>query len=160
MTSSTIDPIADGDPAPNTIAWAEAHGSKFSWTSAGDNHEPTHLYRAGVGWTYQLDEDRRGIILSVANTTMIDWHKAIYIMDDGVTARPFYVAGYKKPEHFAILHSFPTNFKADGTPKVRARDGRPVDYSNWMLGPSRAYHLKISPFVDVLNGPPPEATDG
>lgn len=85
----------------------------------------------------------------------------IFIIDDGKTALPYYSGGHQpgmlrtdidlslKQTHqdrtawerlpFEILTPFPVN------PDGRMRpDGRGViDYSDWLLGPKKCYHLKI-----------------
>ena len=74
-----------------------------------------------------------------------DATRAVYLLDDGHSVRPYYVAGWQNGDTSRImLHPFPVNVNDDGTPRLRADDGRPVDYGNWVLGPRRAYHLKIT----------------
>lgn len=71
-----------------------------------------------------------------------DAHQAVYLIDDGRSVGVFYVAGYSQERDRITLHPFPTGVDADGSPKM-APDGRPVDFASWLLGPRRAYHLKI-----------------
>lgn len=72
-----------------------------------------------------------------------DHLNAIYLIDDGESVTPFYVAGWNREASHVFLNPFPTN--PGGT--VKRPDGRTVDYSAWLLGPRRAYHLKVSPMV-------------
>lgn len=97
----------------------------------------------------EWDHETNGRVLVVTHVLgrLKDANRAIYLMDDGRTVTPWYVAGWGGEglaEGSIILHPFPTNYNADGTPRLRADDGRPVDFSNWQLGPRRAYHVKLS----------------
>ena len=141
-----------GTKVQSTLEWAREHGREFSYSAAFDNYEPTRNWTNGIGWEYdRVDADREsGIILDnpFGSFGFEGATKSIFLIDDGHTVRPFYVAGYHRglvgrDGPHTILHPFPTNFHDDGTPKLRADDGRPVDHSSWMLGPRRAYHLKI-----------------
>lgn len=128
-----------------TTEWARKHGEGFSWTCATDNYEPPRSYAHGEGWYY--DGETRGpgrsaIVLEAA-MALKDATKALYLIDDGITVRPFYVAGWHPDGVHVLLNELPVNVKADGTPRLRADNNRPVDFSNWMLGPRRAYHLKV-----------------
>lgn len=73
-----------------------------------------------------------------------DATNAVYLLDDGRTVRPFYVAGWSPDSDHILLHAFPTNYRPDGERKIRDDNGRPVDHGPWALGPRRAYHLKIT----------------
>lgn len=130
------------------VGWVNPHnGMRYvrnvQFTCALDNYEPmprttgsslleewqakdgTLIYRL-VGWQREKDAMR-----------------AVYLLDDGRSVRPYYVAGYSQERDRITLHQFPTNYRPDGTRKVRADNGQPVDHGTWMLGPRRAYHLKL-----------------
>jgi hypothetical protein len=64
-------------------------------------------------------------------------------MDDGTSVRPFHVAAYHPEQSHVIVHTFPVNVNADGSPRLRVDDGRPVSFDTWQLGPRRAYHVKL-----------------
>jgi hypothetical protein len=127
---------------PSTLEWAKDNGRPFHWSCALDNYEPTRNYGHGRGWEYDRVDNNRGpgIILDTTGTTL--GPNMVALVDDGLSVRPFYVAGWLTTELY--FHPFPTNVDSAGTPILRADDGRPVDYSNWMVGPSKVFHLKIS----------------
>jgi hypothetical protein len=131
------------------VGWVNPNtGVKYvrnvEFVSALDNYEPvpretgrslleewhetdgTIVYRL-VGWR----EERDAV-------------KSVYLIDDGRTVRPYYVAGWSTKNDRITLHPFPTNYHPNGEPKTRDDNGRPVDHGMWMLGPRRAYHLKIA----------------
>lgn len=129
----------------STLDWAREHGVPFSFTTLLTNHEPPRHYHNGHGWYYSLESTgETGIILADILPSGID---ATYLVDDGDTVRPYYVAGYgparEEEETYVLLRPFPTNTNPDGLAKWRADNGRPVDYSSWIHGPRRAYHLKV-----------------
>lgn len=131
---------------------------RLRWHTALDNYEPMPRDMAyGRAIEYNIrnpQRDERGVMLYAEETPrgwpegvqLKDAKRAVYILDDGQTVRPMYVAGYQEgnpsPLHpdgcepFIILHPFPTNGpRADGQGMA--------DFSTWMLGPRRAYHLKV-----------------
>jgi hypothetical protein len=127
----------------DTTEWARQHGHELRWNTQLDNHEPPRSWASGSLWTYTR-EDRGGEGIVIADVSELkDAHQATYIIDDGRTVKVFYVAAWHPEMRHVILHRLPTNFNEDGTPILRADDKRPVDYSNWMLGPRRSYHLKV-----------------
>lgn len=87
-----------------------------------------------------------------------DWkdaHRAVYVIDDGVTAQPMYVSGWHQDLNGRIyLESFPMNVHPDGTPRLRHGDHRPVDFSSWMLEARRAFHVKVTREIPALAGQP------
>lgn len=111
---------------------------------AMDNHEP--LPRRTTNGVLEEWTEADGTLNSYR---LAGWggereaHRAVYLVDDGRTVEPFYVAGYSQERDTITLHRFPVNFHPDGTPRMRADNGEQVDYSLWMHGPVRAYHLKI-----------------
>lgn len=120
--------------------------------------EPWHKnYREAVGELTRYSNENVTDALSIygADAFGRDWTDALYIVDDGQTVRPYYVACYRAAgtfthpyigEHDAhlVLHPFPTERTADGAPIMRA-DGSAVNYSTWMLSPRRAFHVKVRP---------------
>lgn len=77
--------------------------------------------------TYVL---RRGDLF--ANPT-----RSNYIIDDGDSVLITYVSGWSGDGLRIFLAPFPVNGD------LRPDTGRPVDMSNWMIGPRRTYHLKV-----------------
>lgn len=117
----------------------------FSWSTALDNYEPTRNHGSGKGTRYIMDGEMR-IRLEDGIDDLKDGVNAAYFVDDGRTVVPMYVAGWQpgNPSHpegcapSILLHPFPTNGR------IRPDNGRPADFSSWMLGPRKAFHLKVS----------------
>lgn len=133
--------------ATSTTDWAREHGTELRGWVALDNYEPTRNFAALTLWRYtRLDDDRGPGIIVEDRTELRDATHAVYLIDDGRTVEPYYVAGWGGlPEQtHVMLHPFPTNYGADGAPITRADNGRPVDFGTWMLGPRRAYHVKVT----------------
>jgi hypothetical protein len=143
-----------------TSEWARTNGTAYRWSAALTNHEPVSrdwatgtLYRYGA-----LDEVRGpGIILEDASG-LKDATKATYLVDDGRTVEVYFVAGWGPHDApgTLFLQPFPVNIDADGNQRVSPKDGRPIDFSNWQLGPRRAYHLKISAYPVGVTPPTSE----
>lgn len=121
----------------STVEWAREHGEHRHGTVALDNHEPTRDYAYVHCYRYSTDTVENGYIIDGA-LTWKDGRQAVYLMDDGCTVRPYYVAAYHPDHEYVIIHPFPVS---DG--RLRP-DGRPVDFSSWLLGPRRAYHVKLA----------------
>ena len=94
-----------------------------------------------------------------------DAHKATYLMDSGTTVVPCYVAGYRHGSRQVIhyhdqaeelfLQPFP--LEVDGAGRPRMRTDKPtvqVDFKQWMLPVTRAYHVKVDAHIPALNGEP------
>lgn len=94
------------------------------------------LYSAGERLPGGATPDHDVIVLDAADIGP-GASSAMYVVDDGTKVRPFYVAGWQ-PGGDVYLHPFPT---ADGA--IRPDNGRPVDYSTWIVTPRRAYHIKL-----------------
>lgn len=140
-----------------TSEWARTHGTPYRWSAALTNHEPVSRdWATGNLFRYDAIDDVRGpgIILEDASALKDATH-ATYLIDDGRTVDVYYVAGWGPTDApgTLFLQPFPTNYSADGTPRIRANDGRPVDFSNWQLGPRRAYHLKVSAYPAGVSPP-------
>lgn len=127
-----------------TTEWAIENGVHHSGYVALDNYEPAARSFARIEcFTYDMDDDRgSGWVISDV-TDLRDAHKAIYLMDDGRTVQPFYVAAWHPEGEHVILHPFPTNVDGEGNPRIRPDNGRPVDFDTWQLGPRRCYHVKL-----------------
>jgi hypothetical protein len=115
---------------------------KFKFYVPLDNHNTP---RSDAVWDAEVwerpDGDRTVRILGAADVFK-DAYRAFYLIDDGESVVPHYVAGFNPTTYpgAVFLHPFPTN---PGGRTMRADRPEPVDYSNWVLGPRRAYHLKI-----------------
>ena len=101
-----------------------------------DNHEPTRDFARIFGEVYAANDTAPQTVVLTPGADLKDAHRAVYLLDDGQTIRPHYVAGWNREDTTIYLHPFPTS---TGT----RPDGRPVDMSNWFLGPRRAYHVKL-----------------
>jgi hypothetical protein len=119
-------------------------GTVMWWTTDLDNHEPARQSTAGYGVQYiHKVNGHQGFKFWPEDIK--DPLNAVYVLDNGETAIPYYVTGWNSDSETAgvthvFLQPFPTN---PGGKEKRADDGRPVDYRNWMLGPRKCYHLKI-----------------
>jgi hypothetical protein len=143
-----------------TSEWARTNGVAYRWNAALTNHEPcSRDWAAGTLYRYgRLDEVRGpGIILEDASG-LKDATNATYLVDDGRTVEVYYVSGWgpRDAPDTIFLQPFPTNYEEDGTRRVSPRDGRPIDFGNWHLGPRRAYHLKVTPYPIGVTPPTSE----
>lgn len=132
-------------PVPDEPAF-ETTGIKYvtrPFTVATNNHEPPRqMIRAGVLRQFRNFSGRPTIEITWAVSHFgKEAHKALYLVDDGKTVVPHYVSGwnFEKDGDPMWLDAFPTN--PDG--ETRADNGRVIDYSDWMMGPKKAYHLKV-----------------
>jgi hypothetical protein len=127
----------------STTEWARAHGVHTVGTVALDNYEPCPRGVMSLDcYAYDIDGRTSGYVIDGA-MRLRDGNRAVYLIDDGRTVVPHYVAAWHPDGSHVIAHAFPTNYDADGNRVTRADDGRPVDYGTWMLGPRRAYHVKL-----------------
>jgi hypothetical protein len=130
----------------SALEWVRDSGPGTRFWCPLDNYEPgPRNVGAGVIWRYARTDAAGGAVL-----TWQDWprdaHRAIYLLDDGRTVTPHYVAGWPaddRPEPYLLLAEFPTNYHRDGRRRTRENDGRPVDMGLWALGPRRTFHLKL-----------------
>lgn len=99
-----------------------------------DNYEPARAFASGdlEEWHFPDDDHRPVTFLLTTELGMRLAHRAVYLLDDGETVRPFYVAGWRPDAPILYLHPFPTD-----------QGHRPGTFHGWTLGPHRAYHLKI-----------------
>jgi hypothetical protein len=103
-----------------------------------DNFRPVARETTTVrGSVHEMPGHRETVVLSQTEG-LKDPTASIYLLDDGDSVRPHYVAGWHPVTGDLYLHPFPLS---QGT---RPDNGRPVDMSGWALGPRRCYHLKIS----------------
>lgn len=113
-------------------------------------HEPWHrsyreatvtveVWWAGTVNAYGRTIDRDTYVLTYPDgDAPRDATDAIYVWDDGSQVIALYVAGHSPDGAKVYLMPFPTN----GAP--RADNGRPADFSTWILGPRRAFHVKVN----------------
>lgn len=118
-----------------------------------DNYEPCPRSEAnGYVVRYVKANGESGITLwrtdfgKVGSRIFDALHSAVFLVDDGRTVTPYYVAGYRPTDEpdALFLQPFPTNFNADGSPRMRGDRAEQVDMSGWALGPRKAYHVKLS----------------
>lgn len=128
-------------PSMSATEWAREHGTRHIWNCALDNYEPCPR-RQTSGELFAAIGHNGPIVVVVGIDELRDATSALYLIDDGRTVRPMYVAAWHPNEDHLILHDFPTNYDENGTRRTRP-DGRPVDFGMWQLGPRRTYHLKV-----------------
>lgn len=149
MTQSTQDgrPSNEYMLAQARAAIAEHGGTLVRWSAPLDNHEPARAWASGYGVCY-LRHGYEPWFRFWPGTQLRDLPRSILIIDDGKVALPYYCAGWNDKDTangYVLFQAFPTN--PDG--RTRPDNGQQVDFSTWVLGPRRAYHLKITP---VPNG--------
>lgn len=118
----------------------------FRFVAAMDNHQPVHRTEATgtlERWVWP-DDGRVSYRIPGGVSTFKGGERGIYLIDDGRTVLPLYVAGWPGTHDRLFLEAMPVNVNEDGTPRMRADRDEQVDYSTWMHGPARAYHLKIT----------------
>lgn len=134
-----------------TSEWARSNGTEHrAWTNT-TNYDPPRpddtrhftLYRYVHPTT-----DKPGAVIPGGLDLLRDVTNAVFLLDDGRTVEPFYVAGWHHRTRDVMLHPFPTNYDRHGQRLIRDDNGRPVDHGPWSLGPRRAYHVKIAA-VDI-----------
>jgi hypothetical protein len=116
----------------------------FKFTVALDNHEPFPRNQGfGEGEMYDTETVTNGVQIHDPHIEMFkDALKSIYLVDDGRTVTPYYVAGWSLDvgKGKVILHPFPCNPNGE----TRPDNGRVIDFTTWLHGPRRAYHLKVT----------------
>jgi hypothetical protein len=130
----------DEIPTPARLA------KTYTYVAAMDNHDPARHMQSGTveEWEWPDDESLSYRIPDGVSVFVKADSNIIFLLDDGRTVRALYVAGWSGAEDRLFLRPMPVGINDDGTPRLRADNGRPVDYSTWMLGPRRTYHLKIT----------------
>jgi hypothetical protein len=107
----------------------------YKFIAAADNYEPCpRNYLRGTLTTSQ-GYDSRSAIVTFENAPD-DARKAVYILDFGNRVEVQYVSGWAMNGSAIYLQPFPLS-------KGTLWDGRPIDMSGWMIGPRRAFHLKL-----------------
>lgn len=124
---------------------ARSHGRVVTWQAALDNHEPTRAVAWGHGAHYVHEVTGARGFKFWPGPQVRDPHQSVYLIDDGVSVVPHYVAGRHDEEGSVLLHEFPTNPNGARRPD----NGREIDHSAWMVGPRRAYHLKTRPVISL-----------
>lgn len=121
----------------STTEWARANGDHFRYWAPLDNYPVTRATAHGDAWRFvHPTTGAHGVILD-GRAQFRDGWQSVYLIDDGRTVAPHYVAAFHNDHDHLILHAFPVN---GGT----RPDGRPADFRSWAVGPSRVYHLKIT----------------
>ena len=113
---------------------------QLRWHALLDNYEPHRSFANGYAVLMAGDETRSETVVLDGAAQFADAYKAIYLLDDGADVGAWYVSGWSQEGNDRVfLQPFPVN------PDGRTRDdtGRVIDYDSWMIGPRRAYHLKI-----------------
>lgn len=117
------------------IEWAQEHGSPFDFAVDLDNRSVPET-ASGHGWLYNHPTAEVGQGVIIPNMEQFkDGTKAVYLLDDGWKATPYYVAGWHAEHGYMILHHFPRVWKERDRDWIR---------SAWALGPRRAYHLRLA----------------
>jgi hypothetical protein len=127
----------------------ETHGGTLvHWSTPLDNYEPARAHATGYGVCYIHKVTQEPGFKFWPGDQLRDITRAILILDDGKVAAPYYCAGWNSKDEtngYVLFQPFPTNPHG----RTRPDTGQPADYSGWVLGPRRAYHLKL---VSVPNG--------
>lgn len=150
---------------------ASSHGydvQVIQWTCAMDNYEPfPRLILTGYAVRYsgtltrsdgsRAEHPTAGIYMPCDDANGIPLGnaiKSIALFDDGTSVAPYYCKGWN-PYETDLQRTGEYHFGATGpyvlwdvfplSQGIRPDNGRPVDMSNWMLGPRRAYHFKVTP---------------
>jgi hypothetical protein len=164
--------INDSPARTHALAYAEKLRTMFphrldrpatviGYSVALDAHEPTRDYGYGHGvQTDNAQGDTPVLVIwrtdfgPVGSKRHDSLHRDLFLVDDGHTITPMYVGCWStrdESDDSLSLYPFPVNFQPDGTPRmtgdgVRNANGNPshpVDFGTWMLGPRRAWHLKV-----------------
>lgn len=151
--------------ADGTIGYAETtqeamfgipsarHPRPVWYTAALDNHEP-HPRKVEHGVLIEYDDpdgiSGQPLYMRAPDRSSIP-AGSIFLIDDGLTVRPYYGSiphpGTPSPvypegcEPHELLYPFPVNPDRVTRPDQLGQQ-RLVDYSNWFLGPRKAYLLK------------------
>lgn len=134
-------------PPYSATGWARENGEHLTYMAALDNFTPSR--RGAYGLIHRYSNDRvTGAYVLEGRSQFKDATDAAFLIDDGRTVQPVYVAGWNPNSDDLVLHPFPTNFTPDGEPVMRADRDEQVDYFGWSLGPRRTYHLKVQAVTD------------
>jgi len=109
---------------------------KYRFTALADNYDVPRGYLRGTVETGQGFDGKSDVVTFEAPPK--DSNQAVYVLDFGDRVEVRWVAGWATENLERVyLQAFPLSV---GT---RPDNGRPVDMSTWMLGPRRAFHLKL-----------------
>jgi hypothetical protein len=127
----------------------------LQWETALDNYEPvarSHAHGFAVEYSGTLHDPDTGRTAeyATAGITMFcddmqlplgnvinNGPHAIALMDDGLEVHPYYCAAWHHDDSHVIWHTFPVN-------GINEKTGQSYTMDNWMLGPRRAYHFKVT----------------
>jgi len=104
------------------------------WRAVLDNHEPARNYTASYAVRCTSKANGEPVFAFWADEISKP-HNAVYVLDDGKTAVPYYVTGWSRKSDKGLpiwLQTYPVN--PSGV----------IDYNTWSLGPRKSYHLKIN----------------
>ena len=133
------------DRAATEAEAAHFGGTVVWWRTRCDNHEPSRVEEVGYGVRYEHPVTGQPGFLFWPGPGVRSAHSSMYVIDDGHTAVPHYVAGWSDQRGELILCPFPVN------PDGQTRADRPdevIDYGTWARGSARAYHVKITTDLD------------
>jgi hypothetical protein len=108
-----------------------------------DNHEPVprkEMYGTMERYVHPVTGNA-GIRFTGEAAQLFMKGKSIILVDDGKTVEPHFSAGGNADKGYILFQPFPTTTSNP----TRSDDGRPIDWSYWRVGPSKAYHLKVRP---------------
>jgi len=107
--------------------WARGHGVHYQGNIQLDNYEPPRNHAYFNCYQYSTDTVTDGFVID-RGMTLKDATRAVFLMDDGETVHPYYVASWHPEQLHLIAHPFPTG----------------ENHRTWALGPRRAYHIKLT----------------
>ena len=126
-----------------------AHGAAVRYAGTLVRADGSRAEYPAAGITMFCHDDQ----LPLGN--LITGPHAVALFDYGSSVEPYYLAGYnpyetdkqRDPElhwgsgAYVLWHAFPTAQPGEMT---KGNPSRPLDYSNWLLGPRKAYHFKTT----------------
>lgn len=115
--------------------------SEFRFYTHLDNHEPTRADASGSLEVWKFPGNSRETVTIPDASMFKDAERALYLLDNGLSVIPYYVAGWNSEKGTIHLKAMPTNPNGE----TRPDNGQVIDFGTWVLGPRRAYHLKIRP---------------
>lgn len=111
-----------------TTEWAREHGVHYFGSITLDNYEPSRNVMWYNCYRYSTEHVKDAFIID-CGMLLKDATRSVFLMDDGNSVRPCYVAAWHPEQMHLIVHPFPTGKK----------------HTTWALGPRRAYHVKLRP---------------
>jgi len=157
----TAEILADRQAYATTLP-ADRAPRILTFSAALDAHDVTRAWAYGyaVRYSIQGDDTRRGLAIwrddfsELSAGRLADLHRAVFLVDDGKTVVPHYVAGWNPTAHpgAMFLQPYPTN--PNGA--TRPDNGETIDYGTWFASCRVAYHLKVSALSVTLTQVPAE----